>query len=30
MDDQREALVDLVRRGIDPDGLFRRDVWPAR
>jgi hypothetical protein len=26
----RDAFVDLVRRGIDPDGLFRRGVWPPR
>jgi hypothetical protein len=30
MDEERAAFVDLVRRGIDPDGLFRRDVWPPR
>jgi hypothetical protein len=30
MDDERAAFVDLVRRGIDPDGLFRRGVWPPR
>ncbi len=30
MDEERAAFVDLVRRGIDPDGLFRRGVWPAR
>jgi hypothetical protein len=28
MDEERAAFVDLVRRGIDPDGLFRRGVWP--
>src|SRR5580658_7592515 len=30
MDEERAAFVDLVRRGIDPDGLFRRGVWPPR
>jgi hypothetical protein len=30
MDQERAAFVDLVRRDIDPDGLFRRSVWPAR
>ena len=32
MDEERAAFVDLVRRGIDPDGLFRRGVRlrPAR
>jgi len=29
MDAERAAFADLVRRGIDPDGLFRRGVWPA-
>ena len=28
MSEERAGLVDLVRRGIDPDGLFRRGVWP--
>jgi hypothetical protein len=30
MDEERAAFVGLVRRGIDPDGLFRRGVWPPR
>jgi len=30
MDEERTAFVDLVRRGVDPDGLFRRGIWPAR
>jgi hypothetical protein len=30
MDEERAAFVDLVRRGIDPDGLFRRGAWPPR
>ena len=30
MSEERAGFVDLVRRGIDPDGLFRRGVWPAR
>jgi FAD/FMN-containing dehydrogenase len=30
MDQDRAAFVDLVRRDIDPDGLFRRGVWPPR
>jgi hypothetical protein len=30
LNEERAAFVDLVRRGMDPDGLFRRDVWPAR
>jgi hypothetical protein len=30
MDKERAAFVDLVRRGIDPEGLFRRGVWPTR
>jgi hypothetical protein len=30
MDEERAAFVDLVRRDIDPDGLFRRGVWPPR
>jgi hypothetical protein len=29
LNEERAAFVDLVRRGIDPDGLFRRDIWPA-
>jgi hypothetical protein len=28
MDEERAGFVDLVRRGIDPDGLFRRGTWP--
>jgi FAD/FMN-containing dehydrogenase len=30
MGEERAAFVDLVRRGIDPDGLFRRGLWSAR
>ena len=30
MDQERAAFVDLVRRDIDPDGLFRRGVSPSR
>jgi FAD/FMN-containing dehydrogenase len=30
MNEERAAFVDLVRRDIDPDGLFRRGVWPPR
>jgi FAD/FMN-containing dehydrogenase len=30
MSEERAGFVDLVRREIDPDGLFRRGVWPAR
>jgi FAD binding domain len=30
MDQERAAFTDLIRRGIDPDGLFRRGIWPAR
>jgi hypothetical protein len=30
MDQDRAAFVDLVRRDIDPGGLFRRGVWPPR
>jgi FAD/FMN-containing dehydrogenase len=30
MDEERAAFVDRVRRGIDPDGLFRRGLWPPR
>jgi len=29
MDEERAAFVDLVRRGVDSDGLFRRGIWPA-
>jgi hypothetical protein len=28
--EERAAFVDLVRRDIDPHGLFRRGVWPPR
>jgi hypothetical protein len=28
MDEERAGFVDLVRRGIDPGGLFRRGTWP--
>jgi hypothetical protein len=30
MSEERAAFVDLVRRDVDPDGLFRRGVWPPR
>jgi hypothetical protein len=30
MDPERAAFVDLIRRDIDPGGLFRRGVWPPR
>jgi FAD binding domain len=30
MNEERAAFVDLLRRGIDPDGLFRRGAWPPR
>ena len=30
MGEERAAFVDLVRRDIDPHGLFRRGVWPPR
>jgi hypothetical protein len=30
MSEERAAVVDLVRRDIDPGGLFRRGVWPPR
>jgi hypothetical protein len=30
MSEERAGFVDLVRREIDPDGLFRRGVWPTR
>src|SRR5580704_10894569 len=30
MSEERAAFVDLVRRDIDPGGLFRRGVWPPR
>lgn len=28
MSEERAAFVDLVQRDVDPDGLFRRGVWP--
>jgi hypothetical protein len=28
MSKERAAFVDLVRRDVDPDGLFRRAIWP--
>ena len=30
MSKERAAFVDLVRRDVDPDGLFRRAIWPPR
>jgi hypothetical protein len=30
MGEERAAFMDLVRRDIDPHGLFRRGVWPPR
>lgn len=30
MSEERAAFVDLVRRDVDPDGVFRRGVWPPR